>query len=308
MSRSAVKLNEQENQIFHINYNYMWQKLNTGPYYVVGSGTCPRWIRGAELLPSYVNLSKCKNNDFVPSMNLVNKIVQFYNHNIEPEITAFQFIKEDLSQNDTARHSNTSLFDNRFEGFYYGYYYSDSEGKHLNGAMLKIYNDRQSLRATLITGIKTQKELYGDTLKKLISKEYVGNTAYEHYKHSLDISEQKLTLYEGNVLLTDILLFLQLQGVDKKNKNMGITFRIDRNSDDKYWCGLSLATLIGENFDVQMFKVAVARAYEPSLIPLSFDNPHIDKVLSFEKGENEHITLNPQTEKSWYEVVVENGK
>ena len=95
MARNVTKLTPEENKFFHINYDYMWKKLNTAPYYVSGSGDCPIYIRNEEELPSYVNLSKCRNPEFIPSINIVNKIVNFYNCNISPEITTFQFLKED---------------------------------------------------------------------------------------------------------------------------------------------------------------------------------------------------------------------
>lgn len=84
MARTVVKLEQEENLYFHMNYNYMWKKLNTAPYYVSGAGEIPKWIHEQWLLPSYANLSKCLNPDYIPSINIVNKIVQFYNANIKP--------------------------------------------------------------------------------------------------------------------------------------------------------------------------------------------------------------------------------
>lgn len=96
MARSVLQLQEEENYYFHMNYFYMWKKLNTAPYYVSGSGEVPSWIKDPWLLPSYVNLSRCMNPEFVPSMNIVNKIIQFYNANIQPEVDSFQFLHEKL--------------------------------------------------------------------------------------------------------------------------------------------------------------------------------------------------------------------
>ncbi len=309
MPKIVNRLTDDENKIFHINYIYMWQKLNTAPYYVAGTGECPEWIKGTELLPSYVNLAKCKNNSYVPSINIVSKIVQFYNQNIEPKVTVFQFIKEDLTQTDSTRHTATLHSGDRFIGTYYGYYYSDLDEKHLNGMIIKLYNDSQGLKATVIAGIKNQAQLYSKALKKLVSSEYITAKEYEAYRSSLDISERKLTLYSGSVRLTDILMLVQMSGIDKAKKSLAMTIRIDNaDKQSKYISGLSLATLISDSLEVQMFKIAIARAYEPSLNPLSFSNPKIERFLDFEKGENEHITLRPQAEKSWYELVVDNGK
>jgi len=58
-----------------------------------------------EELPSYVNLSKCRNPKYVPSMTIVN----FYNYNITPEITAFQFLRKDLSLTYSSRSQNIMI-------------------------------------------------------------------------------------------------------------------------------------------------------------------------------------------------------
>lgn len=96
MARSAVTLQEEENYYFHANYAYMWKKLNTTPYYVSGGGETPSWIKAPWELPSYVNLSRCLNPQYVPSPNIVNKIIRFYNLNLKPEVDSYRFLHEKL--------------------------------------------------------------------------------------------------------------------------------------------------------------------------------------------------------------------
>lgn len=309
MSKNVTKLTEAENNFFHINYDYMWKKLNTAPYYVCGSGECPEWVKGTQFLPSYVNLSKCRNHDFVPSTTIVNKIIQFFNANLSPEVSVFQFLSEDLSLTDGDRRPAASKFDDRFLGTYYGYYYSTSEKKTVVGAIIKIYAENQTLRASVITGIANESQLYSQEIKEISTKTHITERNYEKYKSGLDIAHQRTTLYDGPVILTDRFLFIQLQGVDKKHKNLAITLNLEGfNEKTPYICGLSFSVLISDKFDIECFMFAISRAYTKSLVPIHFDNEELHNILDIKKGINERIILTPRDEQRWYELVTENGK
>ena len=120
----------------------MWKKLNTAPYYVCGYGEVPEWINSPWMLPSYVNPSKCLNPTFVPSMNIVNKIVQFYNANISPAVDVYVFLHERLEDSDGKRHVGDNSMLDELKGLYYGYYYAGIEDEaHIYGALIRIYND-----------------------------------------------------------------------------------------------------------------------------------------------------------------------
>lgn len=309
MAKNITKLTENENKFFHLNYDYMWKKLNTAPYYVSGTGECPLWIKNTEVLPSYVNLSKCRNHDFIPSIMIVNKIVNFYNSNISPEITAFQFLTEDLSLTDANRTKNIELVDNRFLGTYYGYYYNDSDIKQVVGIIIKIYEENQMLCAVAISGINTDEQLYGTTLKNLFEQDNITFDSYKQYFNSLDISLQRTTFYQGYVSIAQRFLMIYLGGIDKEQKKLFINLSTENFiNNDKYLCGTSFSTLISDKFDIQFFKLAILRANRDDIIPMSLKDEKLTEVLSMTKLENEHITLTPRDEQKWYEFVVQNGK
>lgn len=218
MARNVTKLTPEENKFFHINYDYMWKKLNTAPYYVSGSGDCPIYIRNEEELPSYVNLSKCRNPEFIPSINIVNKIVNFYNCNISPEITTFQFLKEDLSLTDSNRTQIIEGFDKSFIGTYYGYYYSETSSKKVLGAVIKIFE--------------------ADNISLL---------DYKKYYDSLDLSLKRTTFYQGIASVTPKFLILYLNGIDKEEKKLVINQSTSKIANiNQHLCGISFSVLISE--------------------------------------------------------------
>ena len=308
MARSATRLSESENEFFHKNYSYMWQKLNTAPYYVSGSGECPPNIRGTEYLPSYVNLSKCNKPDYVPSTTILNKIVQFYNANIEPEVTAFQFIKEDLSLSDADRRPMASKFDERFMGTYFGYYYSESDSQNIIGVVIKIYEEHHTMRCTAISGIYSEETMFGLPLRHLMAKDYISLSEYSKFRSSLNIAHQRTTMYQGGVIMTDRFLILQLRGIDKESKNLAITLSIEgfkRNA--QYLGGLSFSTLISDRFDIQFFMMAIARGDDKALKPISMNDERLKSILAINKLDNEHIILTPRDDMRWYEMIIENG-
>lgn len=247
MARNVTKLTPEENKFFHINYDYMWKKLNTAPYYVSGSGDCPIYIRNEEELPSYVNLSKCRNPEFIPSINIVNKIVNFYNCNISPEITTFQFLKEDLSLTDSSRTQIIEGFDKRFIGTYYGYYYSETSSKRVLGAVIKIFEADNMLRAVAVTGIQNDDQLHDIKLKKLFEKDNISLLDYKKYYDSLDLSLKRTTFYQGIASVTPKFLILYLNGIDKEEKKLVINQSTSKIANiNQHLCGISFSVLISE--------------------------------------------------------------
>lgn len=71
-------MTKEENNLFHANYKYMWNKLST-TYYHVKTGT-PKasHIQGGAYLPAYSICSKCFKDGYEPSIGTVDSIVQFY--------------------------------------------------------------------------------------------------------------------------------------------------------------------------------------------------------------------------------------
>lgn len=169
MAKSAVQLEGEEIRYFHANYSYMWKKLNTAPYYVNGSGQTPPWIKEPWLLPSYVNLSRCMNPTYVPSVNLVNKIVQFYNANIEPEIDSYAFLHQDLSTGDSLRSAHSFSDVTPYCGLYYLFYFAGiADKREVYGGLMSIRSLNASTVLQLVTGITTDEDLRDPKLRSLV--------------------------------------------------------------------------------------------------------------------------------------------
>ena len=103
-------MTKDENNLFHANYKYMWNKLST-TYYHVKTGT-PKasHIQGGAYLPAYSICSKCFKTDYEPSIGTVDSIVQFYNQNLSPQINTYQFLHEKLETLNEKLTSTFSLF------------------------------------------------------------------------------------------------------------------------------------------------------------------------------------------------------
>lgn len=287
----------------------MWKKLNTAPYYVSGSGECPIYIRNEDELPSYVNLSKCRNPEFVPSINIVNKIVNFYNCNLTPEITTFQFLREDLSLTDSSRSQNIQGFDTKFIGTYYGYYYSESSKKNIVGAVIKIFEDNNILCAVAITGIQNDDQLNNPKLRSLIEKDHISLDDYKKYYDSLELALKRTTFYEGIVNITPKFLILYLSGVDKEEKKLIINQSTNEFANvNEHLCGISFSVLISEQYELQFFKLGLVRAHHKDIIPMSLNDEEVGKMLEIQNTENERIILVSKDERNWYEHVIQNGR
>ena len=109
-------MTKDENNLFHANYKYMWNKLST-TYYHVKTGT-PKasHIQGGAYLPAYSICSKCFKADYEPSIGTVDSIVQFYNQNLSPQINTYQFLHEKLEKTDEIRYQTKTINDQRFIG------------------------------------------------------------------------------------------------------------------------------------------------------------------------------------------------
>lgn len=311
MARSVVRLEGDEIHFFHINYFYMWKKLNTAPYYVNGNGETPKWIKDPELLPSYVNLSKCMNPDYVPSMNIVNKIVQFYNANITPEINTFQFLHEKLESTDSQRHANGGqISTSKYHGIYYGYYYSGiPDQKIIFGAILRVFEANGIQAAQMITGISSPKDMQSMRLKSLISKDSLTLEDYQAYRDSLELSKKRtLTLYKGVVTLTQESMFFQMQGIDRDSNWLFFNCVPSGGFSDDFIGGMGLMTFINGNFDIQLLKMGIVSADNKELIPFSYDDEKLKSMLALNKSENERIHLSMQQNSVWGDIAIQNGR
>lgn len=305
MAKNVLRLEGDEVSFFHQNYVYMWKKLNTAPYYVSGFGELPPWIREEELLPSYVNLSKCMNPEFVPSVNIVNKIVRFYNANIAPSIDTYTFLHERLEDSDRSRTPIACSSAAPYCGEYYGYYYSEAEdAQYIRGALLRLYEDSGELRARLITDIVSDEDLKGDALKKLIRSGELTAESFGEYKSSLPLNKKLMLYYSGGGKVNPGVVTLQLQRSDRDGNFLTVYMPVAPSGDGQFIGGLGVVFLVSAERNFQFFRAGFERAGHPELSPLSIDDPKLKELLAFNKGANERVIMSPADNTAWTNYMV----
>lgn len=307
MARTVIKLEEEEVIFFHLNYTYMWKKLNTAPYYVSGSGEIPSWIHEPWLLPSYVNLSKCLNPEFVPSMNIVNKIVQFYNANIQPEVDSFAFLHEKLESTDNMRRTNSGSDTEKYCGLYNCYYYSGiTTKKEIYGAVMKVQRVHDSTSVQMITGLTTDADMRTPQLMELFNGRDIPLEKYKEYRNKLELSKRRTTLYKGTVSLVPGIMSLQMQSEDRAGSMISLRIPVIENSTDDYLGSIALLSLIGGT-EVQILKMGIMRADRKELHPISLETPALHEILAMQKMENEHVTFNFNDNVIWNDIMLSNS-
>ena len=309
MAKSVIHLEGEEIVYFHANYVYMWKKLNTAPYYVNGTGELPKWIKEPELLPSYVNLSKCMNPEFIPSMNIVNKIVQFYNANITPSISTFSFLHEKLEATDEHRQANGMQNASRYCGLYYGYYYSgNADKKEVYGAVLRISEVNNLMVAQMIAGFVSKQDMKSMRVRSLFEKTDIDPDEYKKFKESLELSKRRTTLYKGVVSAAQQSFFVQMQGVDREGSWLFFNCEtLPESEAEDFYGGLGIITFINDGYELQFLKMGIVSAENKELVPFDFDNEALQGMLSLDKRANEHVYLTLDQSREWGECIIRNG-
>jgi len=304
MARTVVKLDEEEAVFFHQNYTYMWKKLNTAPYYVSGAGEIPDWIHEQWLLPSYVNLSKCLNLTYVPSINIVNKIVQFYNANIKPEVDTYAFLHEKLEASDNVRSTNSYADTAPYCGLYHCYYYAGmANKKEIYGAVMKIQRIHENTSVQMITGITMDSDMRTPQIVELFSGKDVAVDKYKEYRNKLEFSKRRTTLYKGIVTMTPGMLTLEMGSEDRAGSMIFLRLPVTESINGEYLGSLGLLTLISER-DVQILKMGIMRADRKGLPTFSLKDDQLMSILAIEKKENEHIQLQFSDNGLWNDIVM----
>lgn len=305
MARSVIRLDEAEREVFHANYCYMWKKLNTAPYYVCGYGEIPEWINASWLLPSYVNLSKCLNPTYVPSMNIVNKIVQFYNANISPSVDTYAFLHERLEESDGRRSMGDDGRINELTGLYYGYYYAGIEDEaHIYGSIIKVFNDGNAVSAYMIAGLVDDDVLTDKKLRALIENKDFDLASYKEYKKSLPLSKRRTTVYTGPVIYAPGLLTLTLKDAEYDNIYLNIRIPTGKETDEGYIGSLGVITMVNVDFNIQFLKIGVERADHDELVALKLSDKKLFELLSIKKATNEHIYLSVADNTRWKDYLI----
>lgn len=302
MARSAVTLQEEENYYFHANYAYMWKKLNTAPYYVSGGGETPAWIRAPWELPSYVNLSRCLNPQYVPSLNIVNKIIRFYNLNLKPEVDSYRFLHEKLEL--TAEHANPAAEDDSLPGLYRCYYYMGNRGKKIMaGGLLKLSKVRDSLTAQMISGFTEDQDLDSPALRKLFAVPDITPEAYKEYRAGLEIGKRRVTLFKGVAEIKPGLMTLELGAMDRDGAVLIFRCPVQQENGEKFLGNIGLAALIDKQ-EMQLCKLGLMRTDEQGVTPMPLNDENVAALLEMEKLPNEHIALSFREAADWSDLIL----
>ena len=312
--------------MFHKNYRYMWNKLNTTYYFVKGpaayspksvlsehssemaKNTMER-IQGAGLLPSYSICAKCNaKEDYEPSDKTVMKIVAFYNKNITPEIDIGEFLHKDLSLTDDSRHAKGSMLDERYSGTYYGYYISDSNSADIIGSVMKIYKKDGILRAAMVTGIRTDSELFSDSIKDLFQNDPISKDKFDLYYNPKNINDKRCYYYEGIVEITEDSVFILFRGCDVEARKLVLTLntanfpvRLKRT----YIGGLAFVLSASDGpFDTRFCQMALIRNDN---VPFRLNDSRIAKFLKIRTKGND-VWLTSKLDGAWYELAIQPHK
>lgn len=283
----------------------MWKKLNTAPYYVSGFGEIPPWIHEEFLLPSYVNLSKCMNPDFIPSVNIVNKIVQFYNANISPSVDTYTFIHERLEDTDRGRTALVCSSAAPYCGLYYCYYYAEAEDEqYISGALLDIFESGGEIRARMIAGIAEDSDLCNPSLQSLLCSDDLTPEKFEQYKSGLPLAKRMLTMYSGAGKINPGVMTLQFQRADQDGTFLTLFMPLSPSGNSQFIGSLGILTLISAERTFQLFRSGFELAGDPELKPLSLVDPKLKELLAMKKGSNEHVSMYLSDNTKWTNYMI----
>lgn len=306
MPRSRSNLTPMQVGIFHSNIKYMLQKLNTSFYQIKKDTTGSNRIEGGtSLLPAYSICSKCSSDpNYVPSVHTVNAIVQFYNKNLSPEISSYQFLNEDLEKTDSSRYRISTALDERFIGTFYGYYPSATEDGLIVGACLKIYKEVSMIKAVLVSGIRTDSELNGPALRSLFSTDHVLYKDFREYYSRQAPENQRTYYYEGTVEITSSSFLIHFRSPDEDSRKLTMTLNLDcfpASVRRPYMGGLAfmLATSDGP-FDTRFYTMGLINSNRGFL---SIQTEGISELLALPSGTHS-LTLTSTQDRRWYEFIL----
>ena len=302
MAKSAVTLQEEENYYFHANYAYMWKKLNTAPYYVSGGGETPPWIRAPWELPSYVNLSRCLNPQYVPSLNIVNKIIRFYNLNLKPEVDSYRFLHEKLEL--SAERGNTGALQDAICGLYRCYYYMGNRGKkNVAGGLMKIAKVRDTVTAQMISGLTEESHFSDPALLELFAGEDITLEAYKEYREGLEIGKRRITLFKGAAEVTPGMLHVELGAMDRDGAVLLYRCTVPNEGEDKFLGNIGLAAVIDKQ-EMQLCKLGLVRTGVQGIAEIPLEDESVGSLLELEKLANEHIALSFREAADWNDMIL----
>jgi len=230
MARRKELLSQEEMRFFYRNYLYMWDELLAiSPYKAKEEESA----QNENILPAFCTLSRMyadarrmkedveymPNEKDIPSMYLVKKIVNYYNNHIMPVIQTGDFIRSDLKQDYHCGLASHRMMD-CFEGIYYGYYYSECQEIH--GALIRICKQEEQIRVVMLSGFDFSAQAQVEQAKSVLQyKQYhVWAKNYGHYYY-----------YEGNAVVGDKVLHMNLYGRDASQRVITLVFNVERFMD-----------------------------------------------------------------------------
>ena len=233
--QASVELTYEQKENFHANFRYMWDKLGTSYYYILGPDSMDDFNERRNgvndelgLLPSYTICSKCYTgkDDFWPGRNTIRKVVNFYNRWITPEISVAEILSTRLVDSDYARFRIGSEMDPRFIGVYYGYYWSQHM-KQMTGAYLILTPggtmENTRMRAHLITGFRTDQDMHEQNLlNNVLSTNKISYTTYYEWFTGLPTQKQQTNYYEGEAEMSSKAIVIRLSGADRDFRRLTV--------------------------------------------------------------------------------------
>ena len=308
------RLTDDEARLFRANYEFMWRTLGTTPYAVQPNKKTAytvenRPVENEGLLPSYAICYACYRDDYIPTPYVVNKIVRFFNANLSPSISPWQFLNEDLAANANIRYKGTSKYDSRFIGVYNCYYTSSGSSADTTGALLKIYKRDNVLKASLITGIRSDQDFQDKALRSLFEKDTLTKKDFDKFHTERLSGEKRYYYFEGNAEITASSVLIVLSSYEDEDVRKLIltlnTKRFPTSRKEPYHGGLAFAMTTSDNpFDTRFYLMGLINSkYEA----YSLQDERIEKMLKIRCKVNE-IRLTATDDDAWYQLALEKMK
>ena len=241
--KKAKCIKVEQASTFHANLNFLYFTLNTTCYKLRSPSDSLEKYRTRfvnwTLLPNYCTLSRCSTmleTGYLPTINTVRKIVDFYNQNITPAVTVIEFLTQTITHGKPIDAISRFVFNPAFLNSYLGIYWSSDEKEHKHAAVISFYSEEapekdwvedirasngvigkynpERLSAIMISGIRSITKDTLDTCRDLIAE-------YKHYGKCdpLVLDLNHLKMFSGPLELTRstmTVVFSRINAVDQK--------------------------------------------------------------------------------------------
>lgn len=304
-------LTDSEVRLFRANYEFMWRELGSSPYAVLHSKDLAYTVKNIPIqgwreLPSYAICFACFREDYTPTLNVVYKIVSFFNANFSPSISPWQFLNEDLSKNANVRYKGTSKYDSRFIGTYNCYYISSNTDATPAAALLKVYLRDNVLKASLVTGIHSDEDFQENALRELFRKDTLTKKDFDEFHASRAPGNKRYYYFEGNAEVTAssvLIVFRNFEEDDARKLVFTLnTKRFPASRKDPYHGGLAFAMTTSDNpFDTRFYQMGLINSEHGAY---SLQDEKIAKLLKL-RSTGKDIRLTAKADDAWYKLALD---